>query len=152
MNKKQQHGVAMLEFALVLPFLLLLTFIVTEFGRAIYQYNTITKSVRDAARYLSMQTPGTHITEARNLIVYGNTAGTGTPLAQGLSLANVPAAAGGGQPACCVWQLVGSGPVIRTVTIQVTDYTFHSLVPSMFGVNFGDIAYGTISATMRSQL
>ena len=65
---------AIVEFALILPFLLLLTFIATEFGRAIWQYNTLTKSVRDAARYLSIQTPGTQIAEARNLMVYGNLA------------------------------------------------------------------------------
>ena len=56
-----------------------------------YEYNAVTKSTRDAVRYLSLQTPGTHVTEARNLIVYGNLAGTGTPLARGLTLANVPA-------------------------------------------------------------
>ena len=55
--KRRQKGVAIVEFALVLPFLLLLTFITTEFGRAIWEYNTLTKSVRDAARYLSIQTP-----------------------------------------------------------------------------------------------
>ena len=51
--KRRQKGVAIVEFALILPFLLLLTFITTEFGRAIWEYNTLTKSVRDAARYLS---------------------------------------------------------------------------------------------------
>ena len=72
MNKRQK-GVAIVEFALILPFLLLLSFITIEFGRAIWQYNTLTKSVRDAARYLSIQTPGTQRSrEARNLMVYGN--------------------------------------------------------------------------------
>src|SRR5687768_8127054 len=70
MNRKQ-HGVALVEFALILPFLLVLSIITFEFGRAIWQYNTLTKSVRDAARYLSLQTPGTKIAEARNLMVYG---------------------------------------------------------------------------------
>ena len=53
--KKKQNGVALVEFALVLPLLLILTFITTEFGRALYQYNTIAKSLRDASRYLSAQ-------------------------------------------------------------------------------------------------
>ena len=56
-HEERQKGTAIVEFALVLPFLLLLTFITTEFGRAIWQYNTLAKSVRDAARYLSLQTP-----------------------------------------------------------------------------------------------
>ena len=91
MNKRQK-GVAIVEFALILPFLLLLTFITTEFGRAIWQYNTLTKSVRDSARYLSIQTPGdpVAIAKARNLTVYGNLAGTGTPLAHRAQPSNVP--------------------------------------------------------------
>jgi len=148
--KQKQFGVALVEFALVLPVLLVLTFTVTEFGRALYQYNILTKSVHDAARYLSMQTPGSAaaITAARNLVVYGNTAGTGTPLALGLTTSNVP------DP---TWQLSGTGPVIKTVTVQISGYQFRPLVPSVFGLvlatdQFGNIPYNTISATMRSQL
>lgn len=84
--KAKQSGVALVELALIIPLLLLLTFITTEFGRAMYEYNAVTKSTRDAVRYLSFQTPGTHIAEAQNLMVYGNLAGTGTPLVRGLSL------------------------------------------------------------------
>src|ERR1700687_3319868 len=65
--KPTQRGTAIVEFALVLPLLLLLTMTTTEFGRAIYQYNTIVKSLRDATRYLSTQTPNTKLTEAKNL-------------------------------------------------------------------------------------
>ncbi|HEX2531971.1 MAG TPA: TadE/TadG family type IV pilus assembly protein [Burkholderiaceae bacterium] len=141
--KKKQHGVALIELALILPLLLLLTFIATEFGRAMYQYNTIAKSVRDAARYLSIQTPGTHTTEARNLVVYGNLAGTGTPLAIGLDLAQVPLP---------TWQTAGATPLINTVTVRVAGYTFNPLFGSVFGVNFGSITYSDISATMRAPI
>jgi len=143
MNKKRQAGVAIVEFALVLPFLLLLTALTTEFGRAIYQYNILSKSVRDAVRYLSVQTPGTHITQARNLVVYGNPAGTGTPLAIGLTGANVP------DP---TWQAAGTAPVINTVTVQVSGYTFNSMFNTVLGLPFGSITYSDIRATMRSQL
>ncbi len=72
-TQSTQKGVALVEFALVLPLLLLLTFLATEFGRAMYEYNALTKVARDAVRYLSVQMPGTKITEARNLMVYGKT-------------------------------------------------------------------------------
>jgi|SRR6185369_12202425 len=144
--KKRQAGVAIVEFALILPFLLLLTFLTTEFGRAIWQYNTLTKSVRDAARYLSVQTPGTHITEARNLMVYGNIAGTGNPLALGLSLTNVPTGT------CCTWQTAGSVPVINTVTVRISGYSFQSIFNSVLGLPFGTVAFSDITATMRSHL
>ncbi|HWT19671.1 MAG TPA: TadE/TadG family type IV pilus assembly protein [Variovorax sp.] len=143
-----QRGAALVELALITPLLLLLTFITTEFGRAVYEYNLVVKSTRDAVRYLSVQTPGTHITEARNLMVYGNTAGTGTPLARGLTLANVPAGT------CCTWQTAGANPLIATVTVRISSYSFHSLFPSVMGVVFadanGDIVFSDITATMRA--
>jgi Flp pilus assembly protein TadG len=127
----------------VLPLMLVMTFIATEFGRAIYQYNTLTKSVRDAARYLSIQTPFTHQAEAANLIVYGNTAGTGQPLAVGLTTAHVAAPA---------WEFAGTNPVIGTVRVGVTGYQFNSLMAEAFGLTFGSVTFSDIRATMRSSL
>jgi Flp pilus assembly protein TadG len=147
-SHRTQHGVALVELALIIPMLLLLTLVTTEFGRAMYEYNAVVKSTRDAVRYLSVQTPNTHVTEARNLIVYGNTAGTGARLARGLSLANVPAGS------CCTWQAAGAGPIITTVTVRVSSYTFHSMFPSVMGVAFadanGNIVFSEITATMRA--
>jgi hypothetical protein len=141
--RRGQWGVALIEFALVLPLLLVVTFICTEYSRALFQYNTLTKSVRDAARYLSTQNPGTKIAEAKNLVVYGNPFGTGSPLVIGLTLSQVP------DP---VWQLAGTSPVINTVTISVTNYTFTPLFGSVFGLNFGAMTFPSISATMRAAL
>ncbi|RQO60244.1 pilus assembly protein TadE [Variovorax sp. KBW07] len=147
-SRRTQHGAALIELAFIMPLLLLLTFITTEFGRAVYEYNAVVKSTRDAVRYLSVQTPNTHVTEARNLIVYGNTAGTGTPLARGLSLSNVPAGS------CCTWQSAGASPIITTVTVRVSSYSFHSLFPSVMGVALtgvnGNIVFSDITATMRA--
>ena len=143
--KTRQKGTAIVEFALILPLLLLLTMITTEFGRAIYQYNTIVKSVRNATRYLSLQTPitDTKITEAQNLVVFGNIAGTGPALVPGLTVAQVSTI----PP---TWQEFGSAPRINTVTITVRGYTFRSMFTSVFGVTFGDKIFADISATMRS--
>ncbi len=153
----RQHGAALIELAFILPLLLLMSFITTEFGRAMYQYNTITKSVRDAVRYLTVQTPGTGVTQARNLIVYGSTVNTGTPMLLGLTEANVAAP---------VWETQATtmpsapGPFINVVTVTVTGYCFEPLFTSVFGVSFGTTAcgngagipYGDITATMRTQL
>lgn len=150
--KKKQNGVALVEFALILPLLLILTFITTEFGRALYQYNTIAKSLRDASRYLSVQDPSivttdpAKITIAKNLVVYGNPSGTGSPLALGLSTSHVPAP---------TWKFEGTGPAINAVTIKVTGYKFRPLITGVFGLSFGDangdIPFGDVSATMRGQ-
>jgi len=138
--KSVNQGVALVEFALILPLLLVLTFITTEFGRALYEYNTVTKSVRDAVRYLSFQTPGSGTAVARNLIVYGNPGGTGAPLAIGLSAANV---------ATPIWQSTGTNPQIDVVTVRVTGYRFTPLISGFGGVNFNAFTFSDITASMR---
>ena len=150
--RKKQDGVALIEFALALPLLLLLTVLTTEFGRALYEYNTLVKAVRDASRYLSVQDPSIlttdpgKVTVAKRLAVYGNPAGSGSPLAPGLDITNVP------NP---TWATVGSSPSINTVTIRITGYKFKPLISNLFGFAIGnaagEIPYTDISATMRAQ-
>lgn len=139
----RQQGAALIELALSIPFMIMLSMIVIEFGRALYEYNTVTKSVRDAVRYLSANTPNTLCTDAQNLVVYGTTT-TGTqPLAPGLKTSAVS----------CSWQTTGALPLINTVTVTVTGYHFTSPVSSVFGLQLftnGGINFGNITATMRT--
>jgi len=139
--KRHQHGVALVEFALVLPLLLVMMCVTTEFGRAYYEYDTLTKSVREAARYLSVRAPSTDVDKAKNIIVYGNPDGRGDPVVPGLSTANVPAP---------TWSTTGSYPALNTVTVSVTGYTYVPMVGSMFALPLNNIVFGTIQATMRS--
>lgn len=145
MYRHAQRGVALVEFALLLPFLLVLTFTTTEFGRALYEYQSVTKAVRAAARYLTTQNPGTHLTEASNLIVYGYTVppSGATPLARNLTAANVMTP---------TWGQEGTAPLIKTVTVGVTGYQFQSIFTTVFGLPFGTITFSDITATMRSHL
>ena len=139
---QRQRGAALVEFALLMPFMLILTLSVTEIGRAYYQYNTIAKSVREAARYLSVRARNVDVDKASNIVVYGNPDITGSPppLALGLSLSMVNA----------TWDTTGSYPTINTVTVSVTGYKFVSLTSSVFGMSLGTINFGAIQATMRS--
>jgi hypothetical protein len=141
--RSRTKGTAAIELALMMPILLLLTLVTTEFGRAIIEYNTVVKSVRNATRYLAARTPNTKTPEAKNLVVFGNTIGTGPALAPGLSLALV---------ANPVWQMLGSNPTTNMVTLTVQGYPFNSLFTSVFGVSFGNVTFGDISASMRSAL
>jgi Flp pilus assembly protein TadG len=138
---KRQQGVALVEFALLLPFMTAMIFMVTEIGRAYYQYNTIAKSVREAARYLSVRAPNVDVDKARNIVVYGNPNGTGKPLALGLSLSNVPVP---------TWGTTGTYPALSTVTISVSGYRYVPLAGNVFGIAFNTITFGPIQATMRS--
>jgi Flp pilus assembly protein TadG len=138
---KRQQGVALIEFALLLPFMLTLIYMVTEIGRAYYQYNTIAKSVREAVRYLSVRAPNVDVDKARNIVVYGNPNGTGRPLALGLSLSNVPAP---------TWGTTGTYPALNTVTISVTGYRYVPLMGNVFGMRLNTLTFNPIQATMRS--
>lgn len=50
---RARDGVASVELVLCLPFLLLFLVVVIDFGRLYYDYHAVSKSVRDATRYLS---------------------------------------------------------------------------------------------------
>ena len=50
---KKELGVAAIEFVFLLPLLLILTFSVIDFGRLLFQYDTLTKNTRVAARFLA---------------------------------------------------------------------------------------------------
>jgi hypothetical protein len=119
--------------------------LVVEFGRALYEYNTVAKSVRDAVRYLSVQLPNTGCSQAQNLVVYGQTTAGTTPLAPGLNTGSVS----------CSWQTSGTYPLINTVTVTVTGYRFRSMTASVFGLRLGDanggLTLSNIAATMRTQ-
>ena len=66
--KQNQQGVAVIEVTLVLPILCLLCFATVEFGRMLYQYNALTKAVRDASRYIiSHSRNGTTIIDINEL-------------------------------------------------------------------------------------
>ena len=47
---KSERGQSLVEFALTLPMLLVVMFMVTEFGRALYQYNVLAQATREGAR------------------------------------------------------------------------------------------------------
>ncbi|AOI80541.1 MULTISPECIES: TadE/TadG family type IV pilus assembly protein [Burkholderia] len=93
-RRSRTRGAVAVEFALVLMPMILLATGVAEFGRAIYQYETLTKATRDAARYLSVWLPTDSaypVSQAQCLVVYGSTTcGTsGTELVPGLTTSMV---------------------------------------------------------------
>ncbi|KVK71937.1 pilus assembly protein TadG [Burkholderia cepacia] len=93
-RRSRARGVAAVEFALVLVPMIMLATGVAEFGRAIYQYETLTKATRDAARYLSVWLPTDSaypVSQAQCLAVYGSTTcgSSGTELVPGLTTSMV---------------------------------------------------------------
>lgn len=95
---RRSAGIATVEFAICAPLLMLLMFATGELGRLYFQYNTLTKAVRDGARYVAARAAGptrivnitTQIrTQTQNLVVRGNTGTTGTTVLPNLAPANV---------------------------------------------------------------
>lgn len=129
-------GTASLESIIILPVAISLMAGGVEFGRIYTTASTADKSMRSAARYLArVPSTGTAIcdwglTNAKNLAVYGNLAGTGSPLIPGWSTANVTLQ----QPSSCpatspiIIQLQASVPFTAVMLSAIglaNSFTFH---------------------------
>ena len=142
-QRRREAGISTVEFTVALPLLLFLFLAVAEFGRIFLQYNRLTRAVQDSARYASTQAlrgqAGTVNLDAalvaatRNLVVYGNTGGTGTALLPGLAPAQVTVSdLGGGNIAVsanypyqpmigtAIPDLVQGGSIATTITVKAT--------------------------------
>lgn len=151
-----QRGVATVELSFLIVPLLLMIFGVTEYGRAIYQYNTLVKSVREASRYLSALNPGNGHGVAQCLAVYGKTScnpTTDKPLAPGLTLGMV-SICDASIPSCQAThqnQTFGTG-TLDLVTVTISGYQFQTLLNFPIGdvtVGAPNITYHPIRNTMR---
>jgi Flp pilus assembly protein TadG len=130
---------------------LILAFGITEFGRAMYQYNAIAKAVRDSARHLSQYAPGdgARIAEAQALVYCGwIDCSQKEPLVPGLTLDKVHV-----YDRTSVFpnnaynpynlQPTGRG-TINLVRVQVDGFQFESMAPAFVP----DIQFDSIHATM----
>lgn len=155
-RRRKQSGVAAVEFAILLVPMLTILFGIAEFGRVMYEYNTIAKAARDAARLMSTQAPSDPdypalVNSATCLAVYGSQGCTGAPLLPGMTTAMVSLC----DPLSCAAThanvATGTG-VINLVTVTIgganNPYTFNSLAP--FGVP--SFNFGPVSVTMRQIL
>ncbi|MDP3653116.1 MAG: TadE/TadG family type IV pilus assembly protein [Rhodoferax sp.] len=143
------RGVATVEFALLLTPLVLMIFGTTELGRAIYSYNTLDKTVRDAGRHLSQHGPADPLIagQARCLAVYGTTDCTGTPVAPGLTTGMVSICDALLCPSTHASQPTGLGS-INLITVSIQDYPYTSIVSFVVP----DMTFNNISVTLRAQL
>ncbi len=122
-SRHHSLGLAAVEFAIVVPVVLFLLLACAELGRAMYQYNTLTKAVRNGAIYAGQVAldPGTHTmaltagkqASAQNVTVFG------TPTAGGSAV--LPNFA------------PGSVTVVAIGTTQVQVSAAYSYVPLFLG-------------------
>jgi Flp pilus assembly protein TadG len=114
---REERGTQLVELAIVLPIFLMMFGAAAEFGRYFYEYTTLDKAVRAGSRYLiTAAVNSAEDTKAKNIVVYGNPAGTGTPVVKGLT------------PAHVVITRTGGAPVLpETVKVQITDYKYQPI-------------------------
>jgi Flp pilus assembly protein TadG len=153
---RRQRGLAMVEFAISVPVILLLMFGSFEFGHLMTAYSTLNDGVRNAARFVAgaalQNTADTMATGANwtnlqtqgtNLAIYGNIAGTGSPILEKLDDAQTTTIT------------VSEDTVARTITVAV-DYPyvplFGSAIPTFMGMggSLSTAYHLTISTTMRA--
>lgn len=122
---RRSDGLAMIELAILLPFLLLLLAGAVEIGRMVHHHQVVETAARTAARFLS-RTPfdggatattcggeafGTvNAARARNLAMYGRISATGSAV-----ITYWPAA--GANTICISTRMAGS---VRVVAVEVT--------------------------------
>jgi Flp pilus assembly protein TadG len=116
--RRDDRGIQLVELAIVLPLFMILFGATAEFGRYFYEYSTLAKASRVGARYLTNSAINTtEDTKAKNLVVYGNMDGTGSPVISGLTTANINIVRSG-----------GTVSIPQTVTVQVTNFKYEPML------------------------
>src|SRR2546423_6892855 len=83
---REERGAALVEFAIAATVFLTVMFGLLEFSRLLWIHNALVDATRRGARYAVTQDMGTDArTAIKNMTVYGNTTGAGTPLVDGLT-------------------------------------------------------------------
>jgi Flp pilus assembly protein TadG len=143
----KQRGAILAETAVIMPLLALLILAVADVTKAFVDHNTLTKAVRNGARHVAsnaiLGTTGVVllqpqlVTEAKNLVVYGNVSGSGTAVVSGLLTNDV------------LVLDVGDDNIAVTVT-----YDYSGIIGSVLpGFGYGDdlSLFRTLSATVTMQ-
>ena len=76
---RDRRGVAAIEFAIVMPAFLIVSVLMIDIGRALYQTNAVAKALQAGALFAARSAyplTTTAQTQARNLVKTGNTGGT----------------------------------------------------------------------------
>ena len=115
---RSERGAALVEFALVVPLLMMMMCATIDFGLTVYTLNNLTAAAREGGRFAAVQdaaswTSGTAAT-ATNLRVYNYIKG----MNNGLTQAQVQALIS-----------VAKDPTTQIITVQITGYPYKPVTP-----------------------
>jgi Flp pilus assembly protein TadG len=89
-SRKSERGATLPEFAIGGLVFITAIFGIIELSRLFWTHNALTDAVRRGSRYAATVSNSTASqTAIKNMVVYGNTAGTGTSMIFGLTTAHV---------------------------------------------------------------
>jgi Flp pilus assembly protein TadG len=111
-----EKGSTLVEFSIGVLVFATAMFAVLEFGRVLWAHNALTDAARRGARYAVMHSSANEA-EVKNVVVYGDAAGTGNPMLPNLSTTNVNVSYN------------NFGLNDGTVTVSITDYEFQLVIP-----------------------
>jgi Flp pilus assembly protein TadG len=115
-RRKNERGATLVEFSIGVTVFLTAMFAVLEFGRVLWVHNALTDAARRGARYATMHSAG-NIDQVKNIVVYGNEAGTGQPMLTNLTTTNVTV----------TYNNFGLND--GTVSVSITSYQFQFVLP-----------------------
>lgn len=115
-RKDNERGSTLVEFSIGVTVFVMAMFGVLEFGRLLWVHNALTDAARRGARYAVMHSASDE-SSVKNIVVYGDAAGSGQPMLNNLSTANV------------VVTYNSFGLNDGTVSVSITDYQFQFVIP-----------------------
>jgi Flp pilus assembly protein TadG len=115
-KRNGERGASLVEFSIAATVFLISLFAIVEFGRALWTHNALADAARRGARYAACHAQA-DIADVKNVVVYGDPAGGGTPVVPNLTTTNVQVDYNG-------FTLDGG-----TVQVKITEYQFQFVVP-----------------------
>jgi len=114
--KWSERGATLVEFSIAATVFLMVVFAVIEFGRALWVHNALADAARRGARYAVLH-PADEADKVKNIVVYGNEDGGGTPMIPNLTPDNVEV------------DYADYALNKGTVTVSITEYEFQFVIP-----------------------
>jgi Flp pilus assembly protein TadG len=110
--RRDESGLQLVEVTIVLPLLLILLAATAEFGRYFHEYTNLAKAARVGSRYLSTApTVAASDAAARNIVVFGNTNGSGAPILPGLTTSHI-----------VITRTGGTAVIPETIKVEIQGY------------------------------
>jgi Flp pilus assembly protein TadG len=115
-RKDNERGATLVEFSLGITVFAMAMFAVLEFGRVLWAHNALTDAARRGARYAVLHAQADSAS-VKNMVVFGNAAGTGNPMLPNLTTDKV------------LVNYDGFGLNEGTVTVSIDQYQFQLVLP-----------------------